>query len=110
MYKRTESDPVPCDYSEVEATSYPMDEPKAALGRSKIHPIVIDGSIETDQGEPVTDYSVSDTYYPFSTLNLYATSDPEYVPTGRPFVPTRVRRTPRQHGWTSGLYREEDVE
>ena len=34
------------------------------------------------------------------------TSDTEYVPSGRPFVPQTVRRTTRHHGWTSGMYDE----
>ena len=34
------------------------------------------------------------------------TSDQEYVPSGRPFIPESVRRTTRQHGWTPGMYAE----
>lgn len=34
------------------------------------------------------------------------TSDTEYVPSGRLFVPQTVRRTTRHHGWTSGMYDE----
>ena len=117
LHRCTESDPVPCDSSDVMATSYPYGNPEAALGRSESHPIIIDTSMGDShislqgdtQEEPVMDY-VTDSYYPFSTINLYSTSDPEYVPTGTPYVPTSVRRTPRQHGWTSGLYREEDAE
>jgi hypothetical protein len=34
------------------------------------------------------------------------TSDSDYVPPGRPFVPETVRRTSRQHGWFPGMYQE----
>jgi hypothetical protein len=34
------------------------------------------------------------------------TSDLDYVPGGRPFIPEIVRRTTRQHGWTPGRYYE----
>ena len=34
------------------------------------------------------------------------TSDTEYVPSGRPYVPQTMRRTTRHHGWTSGMYDE----
>jgi hypothetical protein len=44
-----------------------------------------------------------DDYYP----QVY---DPEYIPSGRPYVPNTMRRTPRRHGWTSGMYREEEIE
>jgi hypothetical protein len=34
------------------------------------------------------------------------TSDSDYVPGGRPFIPEAVRRTTRQHRWTPGMYYE----
>ena len=34
------------------------------------------------------------------------TSDSDYIPSGRPYIPEAVRRTTRQHGWTPGRYRE----
>ena len=32
------------------------------------------------------------------------TSDTEYIPSRRPYVPQTVRRTTRHHSWTSGMY------
>ena len=34
------------------------------------------------------------------------TSDTEYVPSVRPFVPQTVQRTSRHHSWTSSIYDE----
>jgi hypothetical protein len=41
-----------------------------------------------------------------SDTSAMDTSDSDYVPSGRPFVPEVVRRTTRQHGWTPGMYYE----
>jgi hypothetical protein len=39
-----------------------------------------------------------------SDTSAVETSDSDYVPGGRPFVPDVVHRTTRQHGWTPGMY------
>jgi hypothetical protein len=39
-----------------------------------------------------------------SDTSMMDTSDSDYVPGGRPFVPETVRWTSRQHGWTPGMY------
>jgi hypothetical protein len=41
-----------------------------------------------------------------SDTSAMDTSDSDYVPGGRPFVPEAVRRTSRYHGWTPGMYYE----
>jgi hypothetical protein len=41
-----------------------------------------------------------------SDTSAMETSDSDYVPGGRPFVPEAVRRTSRYHGWTPGMYYE----
>jgi hypothetical protein len=41
-----------------------------------------------------------------SDTSAMDTSDSDYVPGGRPFVPETVRRTTRHHGWTPGMYYE----
>jgi hypothetical protein len=41
-----------------------------------------------------------------SDTSTMDTSDSDYVPGGRLFVPETVRRTTRQHGWTPGMYYE----
>ena len=46
-----------------------------------------------------SDMSISDT----PTLE---TSDSDYAPTGRPYIPESVRRTTRHHGWFPGMYQE----
>jgi hypothetical protein len=41
-----------------------------------------------------------------SDTSAMDTSDSNYFPGGRPFVPEAVPRTTRQHGWTPGMYYE----
>jgi hypothetical protein len=41
-----------------------------------------------------------------SDTSAMDTSDSDYFPGGRPFVPETVRWTTRQHGWTLGMYYE----
>jgi hypothetical protein len=41
-----------------------------------------------------------------SDTSTMDTSDSDYVPVSRPFVPETVCRTTRQHGWTLGMYYE----
>jgi hypothetical protein len=41
-----------------------------------------------------------------SDTSAMDTSDSDYVPGGRPFIPEAVRRTTRYHGWTPGMYYE----
>jgi hypothetical protein len=41
-----------------------------------------------------------------SDTSVVDTSDSDYVPGGRSFIPETVRRTTRQHGWTPGMYYE----
>jgi hypothetical protein len=41
-----------------------------------------------------------------SDTSAMDTSDSDYVPGGRSFVPETVHRTTRQHRWTPGMYYE----
>jgi hypothetical protein len=41
-----------------------------------------------------------------SDTSITDTSDSDYVPGGRPFIPEIVRWTTGQHGWTPGMYYE----
>lgn len=50
--------------------------------------------------------SLSDTSVTETSGSVMNTSDTDYVPTGRPYVPETVRRTPRQHGWFPGMFCE----
>jgi hypothetical protein len=43
---------------------------------------------------------------PLEELSLTYTSDSEYKPSGKVVIPKEVRRTPRKHGWFSGMFRE----
>ena len=62
--------------------------------------------------ESVEDYNMEEVYdtlgdqFAMTDFSLGSTSDSDYKPTGRPFVPTAVRRTSRATGWTPGMYRE----
>ena len=65
---------------------------------------------ETEDSEeecnPTEVYESLEHYFSATDFTL-GTSDSDYTPTGRPYVPTTLRRTARFTGWTPGMYREE---
>jgi hypothetical protein len=52
------------------------------------------------------DYDVLNNQFMNTDFSLGSSSDSDYQPTGRPYVPDSVRRTTRSTGWKPGMYRE----
>jgi hypothetical protein len=130
-YAGTNDGPIPCDSDEEGETSHAKVKPygppgcrtnpmnlEEYTGGNYINPHdwvkteassemwtypYIRDTYEVEQYNTARDYTSFSSYYP-------GTSNPEYIPSRRPYVPDGVRRTPRHHGWTSGMYREEDDE
>ena len=51
-------------------------------------------------------YESLSSYFGMTDLCLGTSSDSDYIPTGRTFIPDGVRRTDRCTGWTPGMYAE----
>ena len=51
-------------------------------------------------------YESLSSYFGMTDLCLGTSSDSDYIPTGRTFIPDGVRRTNRCTGWTPGMYAE----
>jgi hypothetical protein len=70
------------------------------------------GEAEPFPTMPTHETSVYDEGYPgwnglvLSDTSIMDTSDSDYVPGGRPFVPEAVRQTTRHHEWTPSMYYE----
>jgi hypothetical protein len=52
------------------------------------------------------DYDALNDQFVNTDFSLGSSSDSDYQPTGRPYVPGFVRRTTRSTGWKPGMYRE----
>lgn len=52
------------------------------------------------------DYDALNDQFVNTDFSLGSSSDSDYQPTGRPYVPSFVRRTTRSTGWKPGMYRE----
>jgi hypothetical protein len=53
-------------------------------------------------------YPLLGSYLVMTDFNLGTTSDFDYTPTGRPYVPATLRRISRSTGWTLRMYQEHD--
>jgi hypothetical protein len=51
-------------------------------------------------------YESLSSYFSMTDLCLGTSSDSDYIPTGRTYVPDSVRKTNRCTGWTPGMYTE----
>jgi hypothetical protein len=137
LYAGTKEDPVVC-YSSGDETYRPTRvQPYGIAGRST-NPINLDDYPDTEytgqydcgkqedmsamdttpypgnaygggQYNMAGDYACSSSHFSMTGLNI-GTSDPEYTPSGRPYVPEGIRRTSRNHGWTTGRYYEQEEE
>jgi hypothetical protein len=130
-YAGTKDDPIPCYASDEGESSQAKVKPYGPPG-GRTNPINLD---EYNEGSYINPYAkvkmenssemwtypyVRDTYEygqydttrNYTSYNSYypSTSDPEYIPSGHPYIPDVVRRTPRKHGWTSGMYYEDKAE
>jgi hypothetical protein len=62
------------------------------------------------------EYSTGDAYaslnnhFMMTDFSLGSSSDSDYQPIGRPYVPDTIRRTTRSTGWTPGMYQEQNYE
>jgi hypothetical protein len=52
------------------------------------------------------DYDALNYQFVNTDFSLGSSSDSDYQPTGRPYVPGSIRRTTRSTGWKPGMYRE----
>jgi hypothetical protein len=52
------------------------------------------------------DYDALNDQFVNTDFSLGSSSDSDYQPTGRPYVPGSIRRTTRSTGWKPGMYRE----
>jgi hypothetical protein len=78
------------------------------------YPILIES--DTDDGNTYggvtggytrwVDYDALNDQFVNTDFSMGSSSDSDYQPTGRPYVPDSVRRTTRSTGWKPGMYRE----
>lgn len=52
------------------------------------------------------DYAALNNHFMTTDFSPGSSSDSDYQPTGRPYVPDSIRRTTRSTGWKPGMYRE----
>ena len=52
------------------------------------------------------DYDALNDQFMNTDFSLGLSSDSDYQPTGRPYIPDSVRSTTRSTGWKPGMYRE----
>jgi hypothetical protein len=88
------------------------------------NPILIESGIEGDMTTPMEQgecsrlkeegctydsmYPSLNSYFAMTDFNLGTTSDSDYTPTVRTYVPTTLRRTSRFIGWVPRMYQEYD--
>jgi hypothetical protein len=106
-----EEDPMEVQFESQEPVETPMEQ-EAPFDHTYCTESVCYGEAEFFPTVPTHETSVYYESYPgwnelmLSDTSTMDTSDSDYVPGGRPFVPEAVRRTSRHHGWTPGMYYE----
>jgi hypothetical protein len=70
------------------------------------------GNVSIDEGEyPTGDtYASLNNYFMMTDFSLGSSSDFDYQPTGRPYIPDTIRRITRSTRWMPGMYQEQDCE
>ena len=104
-YPGTEDHPIPVYNSEGDGEEEPNPE-VAAPAAALVEYMVIDLTSDTEEpmeAQPEQEYPASDGFWPSDT-SVTNTSDTEYIPSGRPYVPDTLRRTTRYTGWTPGMF------
>jgi hypothetical protein len=68
------------------------------------------GNVSVEEEEyPMGDtYASLNNYFMMTDFSLGSSSDSDYQPTGRPYVPDTIRRTTRSTGWMPGMYQEQN--
>ena len=98
-YPGTSSHPIPCyDSADEEIQSFPSVVAAPA--------VPVPAAAIVDDNDVVINISSDEEDLFLNDTTGKDTSDMDFVPTGRPYIPQTVRKTPRQHGWTQGMYQE----
>jgi hypothetical protein len=63
-------------------------------------------SIEEEEYPMWDDYASLNNHFMMIDFSLGSSSDSDYQPTGRPYIPDSIRRTTRSTGWKPGMYQE----
>jgi hypothetical protein len=106
-----EEDPMEVQFESQEPVETPMEQ-EAPFDHTHCTESVCYGEVEPFPTMTAHETSVYfESYLGLNGLGLsdtsaMDTSDSDYVPGGRPFVPETVHRTTRHHGWTPGMYYE----
>jgi hypothetical protein len=65
-------------------------------------------SIEEEEYPTGDTYALLNNYFMMTYFSLGSSSDYDYQPTGRPYVPDTISRTTRSTGWMPVMYGEQD--
>jgi hypothetical protein len=55
---------------------------------------------------PGEDYASLNNHFLMTDFSLGSSTDSDYQPTGKPYVPDTIRRTKRSTRWMPGMYQE----
>ena len=113
-YMGTYSDPVRCNPEMDEDATTQFQNHQYSRGDYEEYPILIESDTDggnayggvTGEYTPGVDYAALNNQFMNTDFSLGSSSDSDYQPTGRPYVPDSVRRTTRSTGWKPGMYRE----